>query len=460
MKRITITIMNNSYWIVFFVQRDIIPQPIQAYFVVLNTIEVLAKLIGDILSVIVGTFGIYVFYKVQYFHFNLAVIWVNSFLIGIFFVISRYVLIPFEYGICALYLASTYEKVPRRFFSAIIITANYVISSMLGYLVVHKIVHGFYYLVFVCVAGNISYMTFLYLNRAGKRQQKKLLEKYRGYSVSFRWQLQQNIASAEQLSILMIIVNIATSVILPSIFVPAIILENDEIAKLFMQLMISLSVCLVIRSRCKCNPRSFALVYGIFLIAVSKHREWMCGKKTVTDGDRYQQRIEKMSVDAHLSRLEETWNAKRFALHFVTTYERIRRRYISVRFFMVSITSHTFLYMNRAGKRQQKELLEQYKGYSVSYRWQLEQNISAAQQLSILMIIVNVAILFYSSVVFPLACSTVLLAIAKHRQWLFGKHKTSEDQRRQKRIEKLTIDAHLSQLEDAWNAKFDNKRNS
>ncbi|GMT06443.1 hypothetical protein PENTCL1PPCAC_28617, partial [Pristionchus entomophagus] len=223
--------MSDSLWIIFFVDQDILPDPFKSNFVILTIIEVSHKLVGDLLTLIVIFFAVYVFYKVQYFHFNLAVIWVNAYIIGLFYVTSRLILIPFQFGVFALCFVATYEKVPRRYISGIIIISNYIVSAFLGYLAVHKIIHGFYYLALVFITSNIAYLTVLYLNWAGKRKQNELLEKYRGYSVSYRWQLQQNIEAAKQLAVLMIIINLCISVILPCIFVPALLLDNDENGK-------------------------------------------------------------------------------------------------------------------------------------------------------------------------------------------------------------------------------------
>ncbi|GMT07136.1 hypothetical protein PENTCL1PPCAC_29310, partial [Pristionchus entomophagus] len=170
-------VMSNSLWIIFFVKIDILPEPFKSYFVLFTAIEVQIGLIGDFLTLVLALFGIYVFYKVQYFHYNLLTLCIDGYSIGFLFVISRFIQIPIQFGVFALCFVATYENAPRRYISVIIIIYNYAVSALLGYLIVHKIVHGFYYLAFVCIASNISYLTFLYLNFAGKRKKKELLKK-------------------------------------------------------------------------------------------------------------------------------------------------------------------------------------------------------------------------------------------------------------------------------------------
>ncbi|GMR47110.1 hypothetical protein PMAYCL1PPCAC_17305, partial [Pristionchus mayeri] len=118
----------------------------------------------------------------------------------------------------------------------------------------------------------------------------------------------------------------------------------------------------------------------------------------------------------------------------------------------------TFLYVNRAGKQQQVELLEMYRSYSVSYRWQLQNNIDVAKNLSILMIIVNITISIVLPCIFGFVTAIVFLSIPKHREWLRGKKNgATSGERYATRVENLTVDAHISQLENAWNAKLDRK---
>ncbi|GMT21688.1 hypothetical protein PFISCL1PPCAC_12985, partial [Pristionchus fissidentatus] len=184
--------------------------------------------IGDIAAFSAAAFGIYLFLKVKYLHFNLTLLFLHVYIVGPIFIISRWILIPFEMGYFALRFASSYETNQRRHIPILILSINFCISVMFGYLVVHSSSQAPNYFFEVTILKKKMLQLFVFINGANRRRQTELLDQYKGYSVSFRWQLMQNITAAKELSIMMTIANGALTVILPSLFIPAYILENDR----------------------------------------------------------------------------------------------------------------------------------------------------------------------------------------------------------------------------------------
>ncbi|GMT21689.1 hypothetical protein PFISCL1PPCAC_12986, partial [Pristionchus fissidentatus] len=187
----------------------------------------------------------------------------------------------------------------------------------------------------------------------------------------------------------MMIINAILCVVPPFIIVPAFVMANDEVrkdtfelAKLLFQLLISLSKPFLY----------FRTSGGMFIaitLAISKHRDFVFGRIPANDVSIEQTITHPISIDAHVKQLEKNWNRKYFALRYAATYETVQRRYISFAIIATKSDYQLFLYLNRANRLRQSELLEQYNGYSVSFRWQLQQNINAAKEISILMMIIH-----------------------------------------------------------------------
>ncbi|KAF8356419.1 hypothetical protein PRIPAC_98042 [Pristionchus pacificus] len=69
----------------------------------------------------------------------------------------------------------------------------------------------------------------------------------------------------------------------------------------------------IIDGNCKgifVRQRSFPVVYALFFLAISKPRDYLCGRKTDAEAEKMHRGMENVSVDAHVTRLEDAWNAK------------------------------------------------------------------------------------------------------------------------------------------------------
>ncbi|GMR51359.1 hypothetical protein PMAYCL1PPCAC_21554, partial [Pristionchus mayeri] len=300
---------NQTVWIPFFIRFSRLPEDIRPYY----ESFVICEVIGHVFSLAACFFAMYVFFKVRALHFNLSQAIMNGYYTGPAFIILRFPLILMETGVIkydsmaddiivvisiirmwmfvslynfevnitveryfALKHVRTYEKVQRRYISAIILSANAVYSMILAYLLTYNYLHGFFYVAFVCVANNIALIMFFVFAKKNDAIRAKLIQFRKNdgsYSVSYRWQLQDNARSAKELRVLMIGCNGVISVILPILFVPALIFDNDplkseilEAAKLFYQVS---------------SAYVFGGSYLYVLFVLRKHRDYVFGTSAV-----------------------------------------------------------------------------------------------------------------------------------------------------------------------------------
>ncbi|KAF8367509.1 hypothetical protein PRIPAC_85338 [Pristionchus pacificus] len=334
---------NHTVWIPFFIRYDRLPEELQPVYGAF----VAAEALGHIFSLIVGTFGIFVYYRVQALHFNLAQTILNAFYTGMPFIMLRFPLILMETGVIkyetmadtsiviisairmwlfvalynfevniaveryfALQYVRTYEKIRRRYISLIILGSNSLFSMVLAYLLTYNYLHGFFYIALVCIVNNLALVMFLSTAKKNERVQKRLIQFRKNdgsYSVSYRWQLHDNTRSARELRILMIGCNGIITFILPVMFVPALILDNVpsksellEAAKLIYQVT---------------SAYIFGISYLYLTFIIKKQRDYVLGLSPVEEfslaleHSRTDNRVVK-DTESHFSRLHGEWGVE------------------------------------------------------------------------------------------------------------------------------------------------------
>ncbi|GMR51354.1 hypothetical protein PMAYCL1PPCAC_21549, partial [Pristionchus mayeri] len=335
---------NRTVWIPFFIRAHRLPEEIQT----LYPAFVAAEVLGQMLALIACSLAVFVYYRVCALHFNLAQTILNAIYVAIPFVILRFPLILMETGVIryesladdviiiisliraflfvslynfeiniaveryfALKYVRTYEKVKRRHISLIILTINNLYSLAIAYLLTYDYIHGFIYVALTCVANNFALVTFLHSAKKNELIRMKLIQFRRNdasYTISYRWQLQDNARSARELRILMIGCNCIINFILPVMFVPALIFDHDpaksgilEAAKLFYQVI---------------SAYVFVLSAFYLTFIIQKHRDYIFGVTTVeefTHAAELSRTDNRMIADTekHFIRLSQEWKVDR-----------------------------------------------------------------------------------------------------------------------------------------------------
>ncbi|GMS99123.1 hypothetical protein PENTCL1PPCAC_21298, partial [Pristionchus entomophagus] len=334
---------DQTVWIPFFIRFQRLPEELQPLYAAFVAFQVL----GHIFSLFACAFGIFVYYRVQALHANLAQTILNAFYVGPPFILLRFPLILMEIGVLkydtmadnhivvislirmwlfvdlynfevniaverylALRYVQTYETNRRRYISLMILGANAVYAVVLSYLLTFNYLHGFFYVALTCIVNNLSLVMFLSTAKKNEQVRKKLIQFRKNdgsYSVSYRWQLQDNSRSARELRILMIGCNGIISFILPVLFVPALIFDNDpsmshwlEAAKLLYQVT---------------SAYVFGCSYLYLTFIIKKNRDYVFGISTVEEftvapqHSRTDNRIV-AEMEDHFSRLKEEWGVE------------------------------------------------------------------------------------------------------------------------------------------------------
>ncbi|GMS99124.1 hypothetical protein PENTCL1PPCAC_21299, partial [Pristionchus entomophagus] len=334
---------NQTVWIPFFIRFALLPEAMKPFYAVFVALETL----GHIFSIVACSFCIYVYFKVQALHFNLAQTILIEYYIGLPFMLLRFPLILMETGIInyesmaddqiviislirtwlfidlynfevniaieryfALRYVRTYETDRRRYISLCIIAANAVYSLILSYLLTFNYIHGFVYIALTCVVSNISFLMFLSITKKNDRIQAHLVQFRRNdgsYTVSYRWQLHDNLRSARELRVLMIGINGVISFILPVLFVPALIFDNDpskseilEAAKLVYEVL---------------SAYVFGCSYLFATFIIKRHRDFVFGISAVEEFSvafehtRTENRVV-VDTESHFSKLHGDWTVE------------------------------------------------------------------------------------------------------------------------------------------------------